>query len=54
MIKEKKENVTFVQKSDNQRCSQSNEFVCGDDVEEICRRCWESHSDKKPPGKPKF
>ena len=47
MIKEKKENVTFVPKEWQQkRCSQCNEFVCGDDVEEICRRCWESHSDE--------
>ena len=35
------------------RCNECNEFVCGDDVEEICRRCWESHSVGKSPIKQK-
>ena len=36
------------------RCNECNEFVCGDDVEEVCRKRNESHSDRKPPRKPKF
>ena len=54
MIKEKKENVTFVPKEwQPKRCSQSNEFVCDNDVEEVFWKRNEIHSVGKSPIKQK-
>ena len=36
------------------RCNECNEFVCGDDVEEICRKRYEIRSVGKSPIKQKF
>ena len=36
------------------QCSECYDFVCGDDVKEVCMSCWDKKSSKKGPRKPKI